>query len=97
MIEKILEVFSDMGIMIFDDPSDDFALHSYIADSLVFIDFIVRIEKKLGVELTDDYLDNDILNSAKGFSAKLEEYVNCSLAAHALEQPDVIDLHKEGQ
>jgi len=70
---KILQ--ENLGFVIFDDEQDDFAISDYIPDSITFIQFIIAIEEELASELPDDFLDLEILSSAKGFAEKLDFYV----------------------
>lgn len=72
--DNIIDILEDMGYLIFEKDEDDFAVSDYVVDSLQFIDFIVRIEEKLEIELTDDFLQYDLLLSAKGFSNKIFDF-----------------------
>jgi len=73
----ILKVLNEnLGFVIFDDMYNDFVISDYVPDSLAFINFIISIEEELGAELTDDFLDYDILTSAKGFSEKLDFFIS---------------------
>ena len=73
VIMDVLE--GELGLIIFIEDNNDFSISDYIIDSIVFIQFIIAIEEKLGRELSDDFLDYESLNSAKGFAEKL----NCFL------------------
>ena len=64
------------GIFIFGDEHDDFSLSDYISDSLAFIQFIIAIEEEIDKELPDDFLNYEILESAKGFAEKLDSFIN---------------------
>ena len=70
---EILE--ENFGIFIIEDKEKDFSINDYITDSLLFIQFVLAIEEKIGAELSDDFLDFEILNSAKGFSEKLNFFI----------------------
>lgn len=70
---KILH--ENFGLVIFENEQEDFAISDYIPDSIMFIQFIIGIEEELTCELSDDFLDFDILSSAKGFAEKLEDFV----------------------
>ncbi|MCL1794568.1 MAG: acyl carrier protein [Oscillospiraceae bacterium] len=75
-IYKIIEVIlEEMGYLIFEKDGNDFDIRDYVGDSLQFIDFIVRIEEKLKFELSDDFLDYDLLSSANGFSNKVFSFL----------------------
>ena len=72
MYNIICSVLDDMGFVIFDE-GDDFDISDYIVDSIQFISFIVNLERKLDVNLSDDFLSFEILKSARGLSNKLIE------------------------
>lgn len=74
MYKVICEVLDDMGLVVFEN-GEDFALNDYIVDSFQFITFIVGIEKKLNVNLSDDFLSVDLLQSAIGLANKLSDYI----------------------
>ena len=65
----------NLGVVIFEDELDDFAISDYISDSMMFIQFIVAIEEEFGKELPDDFLDYELLSSARGFVKKLEFFM----------------------
>jgi len=73
LIKNIL--VDNFGIVFLDESQDDFAISDYIGDSLLFMQFILAIEEEIGEELTDDFLNYDLLSSAKGFSEKLASYM----------------------
>jgi acyl carrier protein len=73
--ENLITVLEDMGYLVFEKEDDDFEIGNYIVDSLNFIDFIVRIEEKLEIELSDDFLNYELIMSAKGFSNKIFTYI----------------------
>lgn len=74
--QMIIEILEDkFGIIFLDKGHDDFAISDYINDSLMFMQFITEIEGKIKEELTDDFLNYDILNSAKGFAEKLDFFM----------------------
>lgn len=70
IILKILQ--ENFGVVIFKNQQEDFSIKDYISDSITFIQFIVGIEDELACELPDDFLDVELLNSAKGFAEKLD-------------------------
>lgn len=76
MLIKIL--VEKLGFIILDGEQDDFSINDYIVDSIVFIQFIVFIEEELNKKLPDDFLNYDILNSAKGFAEKIEAFIESS-------------------
>ena len=75
MYDVICDVLDDMGFVVM-ERGEDFDINDYIADSIMFISFIVGIENKLNTCLTDDYLSVDLLKSAKGFANKLSEHLS---------------------
>ena len=75
MYETIVSILDDMGFVVF-ETGEDFNISDYIVDSLQFISFIVSIEQKLDITLTDDFLSLEILKSARGLSNKLQEYIS---------------------
>ena len=64
-----------IGIVLLDDEQNDFAISDYIQDSIEFITFIVFLEEEFETELPDDFLDMELLSSAKGFSEKLDFFI----------------------
>ena len=76
MVIRVLE--EKLGFVIIDDEQDDLNISDFILDSLAFINFIVIIEEEIGEELSDDFLDFDMLNSAKGFAEKLDFFMTSS-------------------
>lgn len=69
---KILK--EKFGIIFFNDEKNDFAISDYIIDSVGFMTFIISIEEELGVELPDDFLNFELLDSANGFLEKLDYF-----------------------
>lgn len=58
------------------NENDDIDLHEYIADSMQYVYFIVKLEKKLGIELPDEALLYDNLTSLNGFSHFIVKLLN---------------------
>lgn len=73
IVLKVLE--EKMGMVVLDNQND-FTLSDYITDSMKFIQFIVSLEETMGIELPDDFLDNEIMESALGFSEKLSSFLS---------------------
>lgn len=74
--QLIIRVLSDnFGIFIFDNGQEDFSINDYICDSITFIQFVLTIEEEIGRELPDDFLNMEILDSAKGFAEMLDAYI----------------------
>ena len=65
----------NFGIIIFDEE-DDFCISDYIYDSITFVQFILAVESEIGRELSDDFLDVELMDSAKGFAEKLDAFMN---------------------
>ena len=76
-------------VVLDDDEQDDFAISDYVTDSITFIQLLIAIEAELGKELTDDFLNYDILSSAKGFTEKLDCYVE------SLQNNNSADTHRD--
>lgn len=73
--DVLCSILDEMGFVIF-ESEDDFDISEYIVDSLQFISFIIEIEKKLSVDLPDDFLLYEILNSAVGLSNKISDFLS---------------------
>ena len=76
--DLICSVLDDMGFVVL-DSGKDFDINDYIIDSIQFITFIVNIEEKLNVGLSDDFLSTEVLKSAMGLANKLSDYMECVL------------------
>ena len=74
IIIKVLSL--DFGIIIFDEMDEDFSISEYIYDSITFVQFILAIESEIGMDLPDDFLNIELLDSAKGFAEKLDSFVD---------------------
>lgn len=73
----LVSILADrLGFVILSDVQSDFALSDYITDSLLFIQLIVVIEEEIGSQLSDDFLNYEILSSAKGFAEKLNCFID---------------------
>lgn len=72
MIVNIL--VQKFGFIILDEE-EDFDIGEYITESIAFMQFIIAIEEEIRTELSDDFLNYDILCSARGFTEKLDEYI----------------------
>ena len=71
ILNMITDILAEMGFVIFDDIDNDFDLRDYIIDSLQYMQFIVSIEEKLGIQLEDEFLSYDIISSIHGFGNKI--------------------------
>lgn len=78
MRDMIIDILEESGFIIFDEKDKDFCLSDYIIDSIQFIEFIMKIEEKLGMQLSDDFLSLDILESINGLANKLVDYCGSS-------------------
>lgn len=74
MYNIICSILDEMGFVVL-DMENDFDISDYIIDSMQFITFIVKIEEKLNISLSDDFLSIEILKSAIGLANKLSEYI----------------------
>lgn len=73
--KKVMVAIQTAGIEVEDTMSEDIDLTELIEDSFQFISMIVNLEEELQVEIPDDYLVMDKLQSLKGFIVMLEELV----------------------
>ena len=73
--KKVIAAIQTAGIEVEDTVSEDIDLTELIEDSFQFISMIVSLEEELQVEIPDDYLVMDKLQSLKGFIVMLEELV----------------------
>lgn len=67
MNKKICNILNEMGIYI-DNNEQDINLLDYILDSIQFMDFIIKLEESLNLEIPDEYLDMNLLRSLDNFS-----------------------------
>ena len=78
--EIVINVLTDLGIDCSEidlNPNADVNLSEYITDSITFINFIVRIEEDLEIEIPDNFLILDKLTSLNGFINMLQlVYIN---------------------
>ena len=76
-MQLLLKVLQEkFGFIVVVDDQNDFAISDYIYHSIGFIQFIVELENELNIELPDDFLVFEMLESAKGFSEKLDYYMD---------------------
>lgn len=73
LLRRILK--ENFGVFVFGEEQEDFAISDYVPDSMAFIEFIIAIEEELGSQLPDDFLNLEILSSAKGFTEKLDFFI----------------------
>ena len=71
----IIECVEEMGDIVFEKGEADFNIGNYITDSIIFIEYIIKLESRFEIELPEDFLTYDILYSAKVFSEKLTCYL----------------------
>lgn len=74
MYKQLISILNEMGYCIF-EKDEDFDIRDYILDSLQFMEFIVRIEDVIEQELSDDFLNYELLLSATAFAKKIECYL----------------------
>ena len=82
MLVNILD--EQMGFVILAEEHDDFAISGYVHDSLAFVQFLVTIEETLHVDLPDEFLDFDLLSSARGFAEKLDVFLTERVTADTI-------------
>lgn len=73
---SLIEILEERGMIVFEKENDDFDIRDYIADSIHFIEFIVQVEERFKIELSDEFSLYDVLASAKGFTNKLLDQIN---------------------
>ena len=71
----LIEEMENLGIIIGASAEDIDLLNKGI-DSITFISFIVSIEERLNIEIPDEYLRIEALNSFNGFSHLVYSLVN---------------------
>jgi acyl carrier protein len=57
----IIECMKNIGIFV--DEAGNFEIQEYINDSITFLTFIVELEQKFGIEIPDNYLTMNELNT----------------------------------
>lgn len=72
MKEKIIQCFSNLGIII-SDESSNIELDEYIVDSVTFVSFLVELEQQFEIEIDDDYLVQGSLKTLNDVENMIEE------------------------
>lgn len=62
MKEQILKCLANLGVFI-DDCDSNSLLRDFIADSVMFISFLVELEQTFGIEISDEYLNPEKLKT----------------------------------
>lgn len=70
--KAVFEVLEEMGIDCVPEKTEDINLQQYIEDSFSFINFIVGIEERFNVELPDELLSYETIQSLNGFLQLIE-------------------------
>lgn len=65
--QLMAEVFNELGIDCTISADNDLNLQEFIADSFSFINFICTVEEKYGIEIPDELLTYDTIQSLNGF------------------------------
>lgn len=73
IILKVLN--NDFGILFLGNENEDFSISDYIIESVEFIQFIIAIENEIGRELSDEFLNIEILNSARGLAEMIDQFI----------------------
>lgn len=60
--EKIIECMSNMGIINYENDSN-FKIEDYILDSIMFVSFIIELEQMFRIDIPDEYLITDRLQT----------------------------------
>lgn len=66
------EVLAELGIECTQAEDEDLNLQEFIEDSFSFINFIVSIEEKFNVEIPDEYLSYETIQSMNGLLELIE-------------------------
>ena len=70
--EKMYEVLTELGIECNLKEGEDLNLQEFIEDSFSFINFIVSIEEKFNVEIPDEFLSYETIQSMNGLLELIE-------------------------
>lgn len=74
---EILRVLEEnLGVVVLEKDDEDISLTDYISDSMMFMQFIIALEEHFCIELPDDFLDAELMNSLVGFSEKLDDFLS---------------------
>lgn len=73
--EKIIECMNNMGIVNFEDDAN-FKLDDYIVDSVMFVSFIIELEQMFNIEIPDEYLVVDSLQTFDDLYIMIETVLN---------------------
>jgi acyl carrier protein len=65
----VIECFQALGIVV---EKDNFYIKDYIEDSVTYVTFIVELEQKFGVEITDEYLGTKALETMQDIVNMIE-------------------------
>ena len=68
----VYEVLAELGIECTQAEDEDLNLQEFIEDSFSFINFIVSIEEKFNVEIPDEYLSYETIQSMNGLLELIE-------------------------
>lgn len=71
-LQEILICLENIGFMIAIEKDEDINLMEYQMDSITFILFIVEMETHFGIEIPDQYLSYQTVESLKGLSNLIE-------------------------
>lgn len=66
------EVLTELGIECTRSENEDLNLQEFIEDSFSFINFIVSIEEAFNVEIPDEYLSYETIQSMNGLLELIE-------------------------
>lgn len=72
MKERTIACLNEIGIFV-DNDADNLPLSELVQDSLTFITMIVELEKVFGVEIPDEYLNYDSLQTLDDIVVLIEK------------------------
>jgi len=59
---KIVQCFNNLGILV-DEEIENFVVSEFIEDSLAYVSFIVELEEIFSIDIPDEFLNNEALNT----------------------------------
>ena len=73
--DKVIECLRNIGIYVEDDE-ENFELDDYIAESFLFVSFLLEIEEMFGIEIPEEYLIIGSLRTLEDICNMIEVVTN---------------------